>query len=433
MRGITLGVERTLHAGCRASKRLGLMGALALCCATSGNAQTAASAAQFSGQLRLQWDQRDSNSAGPLAAANALQPGTAPVAGNGATLETELRANGAGLSSVVTLRQQRLEGSALDSRAWINELYASHDGGAWQFSVGKKIVAWDVGYAFRPNDMVAQEERRTLLSSTLEGRPLLMAEHFSADTAWSWVWVNPTSDSGALGANEPALALRAYRRDGSVDWHAFARLGAHSGASVGAAVAWVASDALELHASARYLQRLDSQAIDPAISGVTLSNPWRPRSESGVKQLLLGGTWTNEHQLSLLAEAWWDGAALADAQWETWAGRNAKLVALVGQGAPTPAVAGNLAWQAQAFSVSQNLRRSNLFVRLSWQHEGWQPALDLLYAPVDRGQVWTASLNWQGDRVQVQGGLRAYAGPASALLTQLPTRGMAYLASTWNF
>ena len=57
---------------------------------------------------------------------------------------------------------------------------------------GKRIVAWDVGYGFRPNDVVEQEVRRLLLASTAEGRPLLMAEHFDASTAWSFVLVNPT-------------------------------------------------------------------------------------------------------------------------------------------------------------------------------------------------------------------------------------------------
>ena len=294
-------------------------------------------------------------------------------------------------------------------------------------------MAWDVGYGFRPNDMIQQEQRRTLLSSTLEGRPLLMAEHFDASTAWSWVWVNPTASNDASGAAEPALALRVYQRDGAVDWHGFARVGAHSGASVGAAAAWVASEATELHASLRYLQRVDSSAIDPAAGVLSLNNPWQPVTQSNVKQLLLGGTWTNEAQLSLLAEAWWDGAAPSDAQWDAWSARNTQLGAMAAMGVPAAAVAGNLAWQTQAFSASQSLRRSNVFLRLSWQHDAWQPALDMLYHPADQGRIVTASLSWQGDRVQVQGGLRAYGGPANSVLMQVPVSAMAYLSGTWTF
>ena len=64
------------------------------------------------------------------------------------------------------------QGRTTTSRAWVNELVLSHDAGAWQFAVGKKVVAWDVGYGFRPNDMVQQEERRTFASSSAPGRPV---------------------------------------------------------------------------------------------------------------------------------------------------------------------------------------------------------------------------------------------------------------------
>lgn len=389
--------------------------------------------AEASGQVRLQWTGQEAAVAGPLAQANALQGGIVALPVSGATLETELRASGHGVTGVVTLQQQRQESRATDSRAWVNELYASHDGGAWQFSAGKKIVAWDVGYGFRPNDMVQQEERRTLVSSTPEGRALLMAEHFNANTAWSLAWVNPAKPAEQTGAQEPALAARLYQRDGAMDWHGFARLGAHTGASVGAAVAWVASDALELHSSLRFMQRLDSKAINANVSGLVASNPWQAATEREVSQLLVGGTWTHSSQLSLLAEAWWDGTAPSDAQWDAWGQRNSQLASLALHGAPAAAVAGNLAWQAEAFSVSPSLRRSNVFFRLSWQHEGWQPALDLLYTPADQGRMVTASLSWQGDRVLVQGGLRVYGGPASAVMMQLPARSQVYLATTWTF
>jgi hypothetical protein len=401
---------------------------LALALHAPGLAQT-----EMGGQVRLQWIGQQASSSGPLAQAEALRSGTAAPPASGGALETELRASGHGLTGIATLQQQRQEHSEWASRAWVNELYASHDGGAWQFSAGKKIVAWDVGYGFRPNDLVQQEERRPLISRTLEGRPLLMAEHFSADTAWSWVWVNTTASAEQTGAQEPALAARFYQRDGAVDWHGFARAGARTGASLGGAVAWVASDALELHGSLRYATRVDSKAIDPDARGLVASNPWLPQTEYDVTQLLLGGTWTHASQLSLLAEAWWDGTAPSDAQWNAWAQRNSQLLALAGLGAPAAKVAGNLAWQAEAFGVSPSLRRENVFLRLSWQMDAWLPALDMLYTPADQGRVMTASLSWQGDRVQVQGGLRVYAGPADAVLMQLPASGMAYVASTWAF
>jgi hypothetical protein len=396
-------------------------------------AAAAQAAPEFSGQVRPQWTAQQANDAGPLARAAALQPGIAASPRSYGAVETELRLSGHGLTFVGTEQQQRIEGDRLRSHGWVNELYGATDAAGWQLSAGKRIVAWDVGYGFRPNDVVEQEARRTLLSVTPEGRPLLMAEHFDASTAWSFVLVNPTKPREQVGADEPALAARVYRRDGSVDWHGFARYGAHTGASIGAATAWVASDAVELHGSLRLLARADTLVSDTTGAVLLRSNPWQAARTGGTGQALVGGTWTNDAQLSLLAEAWWDGTALSDAQWDDWATRNRGLAALAGTPAPTSAVAGNLAWQASAFNASTSLRRANLFARLSWQHDKWQPALDVLFTPADRGRVVTGSLGWQGDRVRLDAGLRFYGGPADAVLSQVPTRRIGYLAATWSF
>ncbi len=102
-------------------------------------------------------------------------------------------------------------------------------------------------------------------------------------------------------------------------------------------------------------------------------------------------------------------------------------------GAPASAVAGNLAWKAEALSTTGSLRRSNIDLRLSWEYENWQPRLDLLYHPADRGRIWTAALLYQGDRVRLQGGLRISTGGADAVLGKLPTARQAYLSGSWSF
>jgi hypothetical protein len=281
--------------------------------------------------------------------------------------------------------------------------------------------------------MVQQEVRRTLVSSTNEGRPLLMAEQFGAESSWSVVLVNPTSSADQLGGSEPALAARYYQRNGAADWHAFARLADRTGLSLGAALAWVASDALELHASLRSLQGSDNITQDPAAPLLATTNPWRANITSNSTQALIGGTWTNENQFSVLVEAWWDGTALSSGQWEDWRKRNQSLGAMAQHGAPASAVAGNLAWQSTAYGVSSSLQRDNVYARLSWDIEAWQPSLDLLYHPADGGLMLTTALLWKGDRLQLQGGVRLNAGPNDAILMQLPTRRQAYLLASWAF
>ena len=200
----------------------------------------------------------------------------------------------------------------------------------------------------------------------------------------------------------------------------------------------MASDSVELHASARLLARADTLAIDPGLAAGALAstNPWQPASVSRPVQALVGGTWTNEAQLSVLVEAWWDGTALSDRQWDDWAVRNRALARIAVDpppGLPAQAIAGNIAMQATAFTASTNLRRANLCARASWQFDKWQPVIDMLYTPADRGRIVTASLGWQGDRVRIDAGVRVYGGPSDALLAQVPTRRIAYIAGTWPF
>jgi len=418
--------------------RVATLARVAVVAIAGGAAVAPCAAVDVNGYVRPAYIGMTAGERGPLADANRIAPGTVETTRSGPEIDSELRASGYGLSAVGWLQAQRQEGDRWRARGHFDELYASGSVADWQLSAGKKIVAWDVGYAFRPNDVVEQEPRRLLLETTPEGRTLVSAEHFDASTAWSFVFVNPTHAHSERFAAEPAFAARFYQRDGAVDWHGFARLGARTGASVGAAAAWVASESIELHASARYLQRadtlvLDANAVAAAPLGLVRVDPWTATTTHRIAQALVGGTWTNAEQMSLLGEAWWDGTALPGGAWDGWNARSRLLASLSGGPAPARAIAGNLAWQGSAFGASSSLRRANLFARLSWQHDKWQPAIDMLWTPADAGHVITASVGWQGDRVRVDGGLRTYGGPSSAVLAQLPTNRIVYVAGSWSF
>ncbi|MFT3817421.1 MAG: hypothetical protein QM750_07330 [Rubrivivax sp.] len=364
-----------------------------------------------------------------------LVPATPP---SGVVLQAELRhtlrlGGGLALQGNALLAHQRLDGQGGSDASRINELNAAWDLGAWQLSAGKKLLGWDVGYAFRPNDVVQQENRRVQFEQTPEGRPLLQVERFDADTAWALVLAQPQNwnDRGAFGVHEAALAARVYRRIGALDLHGFARQGRHSGPSLGAAAAWVATDELELHASARVFRRHDGWAFDGNTVQLSATLPWHMQTLGGGSAWLVGAQWTGGPRLSVLAEAWHDGRALSDRDWDDWARRNVALRALAGAAA-NQAVMGNLAWQATPFDAP-SLRRDNLFLRLAWQPEDWTLSLDALVTPADRGRVLTAALQWKGDRWRVDASLRAYGGPAASLSAQLPLRRTALLAVTRSF
>lgn len=406
-----------------------------------------AQAYSASGQLRGLWSLSAQNPLSPAyLAQHVLQgqgqgpgPGLMAAPANRALLEAELHASAKGLSASATLQGQADGSGNTHASAWINELYGSLDAGAWQLSAGKKIVGWDVGYGFRPNDVVQQEQRRSFVSTTAIGRPLAMAEYFDATLAAALVWVNPaqgraSSSAQDSTADEQALAARVYYRAGAADLHGFARYGAQNGTSLGAAVAWVATEALEIHASGRYLRHNPGLVMGAASALLQRSSPWQPQMQANLTQALLGASWTTEGQHSLLLEAWWDGTAPSGKQWQEWGRRNRALAASI----PVlpqfqHELAYNIAWQSQLLSGAANLRRQNVFARWSWQRGAWQPALDLLWTPEDGGRIVTATLVWQGDQVKLDAGIRAYAGSSASVIRQLPVAKMAYVAATWSF
>lgn len=407
---------------------------LALASALSAHADDAAD--RPNGELRLRWDDRQASAQGPIADADRLVPAMVAATPSAAVAQGWGRATwrwaAAALTGEAIATQQRSEHGAVSGVGRVNELFAALDRGAWQFSAGKKVVSWDVGYGFRPNDVVQQERRRTLLSERVEGRAVVEVERFSAEDAFTVVAVQPQrwSDNAdsTRGADESAIAARAYRRFGSADAFAFARWGRHTGWSLGAAGAWVASDSLELHASARAMNAHDGWRIADGAAGLPQpANPWSIATLSGGVQWLVGASWTGQAQQSVLVEAWRDTTTLADAQWDGWRSRNSALVA---SPAPAAARAGNLAWQASALD-SPSLRRDNLYVRLAWQPTPWLVAIDALVSPADRGRLVTASLQWQGDRWRIDAALRLAAGPADAVLRQIPTQRSGSIAATW--
>lgn len=405
------------------------------------------------GELRLVHEDRSPASTGPLSEANRLLPGIAPQLTSRSSAEMEWRQRAdtrlgelpLSLSLNALARAQSDGGDAPGKSGGergglhVNELQLSADLGAWQASAGKKVVGWDVGFGFRPNDVVQQERRRSLLPATLEGRPLLMLEGYDADNALALVWAHPLqrrddSAEPARGAKEEALAMRLYRRQGNLDLHGFARQGEHTSTSLGAALAWVAGDALEVHGSVRRLRRHDSWVIDANAAGgsagqVLAANPWRQATLGPASQALIGLQWTGESQQSVLVEAWRDGTALSAADWRAWGARNAALAA---SPAPAAARAGNLAWQSSPLD-SANLHRDNLLIRLAWQPAGWQLSLDTVYTPADHGRHDTAAVQWQGDRWRLNAAWRQAAGPSDALARQLPARRTLALSAASAF
>lgn len=387
------------------------------------------------GQWRLRRDEPQAATQGPLAQALALDPSVVePVRGRWVT-EARWRRSlslGAGLTATadVAATAVRPDAGATTLKSRFDELLLTREQGPWALSAGRQVVAWDVGFGFRPNDVVQQERRLTLVDTPLQGRPVVMLEHFAGDRALSLAWAHP--GSGALAqvpeGREQALAGRLYQRLGDADLHLFARWGEHTRASLGAATTWVVGEALSLHASGRVLQR-HVASTGPDDAALYRSDPWQYVARGQAAQTLVGMTWTSAQRWSVLTELWHDGTARSNAQWQAWQARNAGLAEL---NAPARALAAQWAWQAAPLAAPQ-LRRTAALTRLGWQEGPWQLALDALWHPADRGRIVTASLVWQGDHNRLTAAWRQVGGPGSALSAQLPQRRSAAAEWSWSF
>lgn len=364
--------------------------------AGSGRAQTEAGAEGLAGlagltlggggEWRLAREWAFSNPDSPYAQAHARWPERYPLTPNRWSSLLQIKGDarqalgGAGGSSALTahgdaqgtLQHDDAQAATLQGGR-VNELYLGGELGGWQLSGGRRIVAWDVGYAFRPNDVVQRELRRPLMPVTPQGRSLLQLEHFGADRATSLVAVEPQR-----GLDETQLAARQFLRFGALDayLHADGRRGGPT--SLGSAFAWVVGDELELHGSARVLPHPGALAA----AGSTAAG-------AGRHQTLLGASWTGSadrllSEVTLLGEAWYDG---------------------------TPATAA---------------QRRNVYLRAStqWDSGGgtWEPALDLLVQPGDWGRTLGAGLRWRGARWRFEAAWRHYTGPAASLTAQSPQR-----------
>jgi hypothetical protein len=311
----------------------------------------------------------------------------------------------------------------------VNELSFDRAAGSGFLTAGKKVMSWDVGYAFRPIDVVQQEDRRALRTPTLEGVPMLAWEAFDAERALTVVLSNPGRGRASQPRDDGALAVRLYRRIEASDQYAVLRLSRRNGIEGGAACSHVEGDALELHASILLQQRHEQWMGAGAPQQVLTRDPAHWQRFDGGGKALVGMTWTTEDKLSLFAEAWIDRAAFTGAQWNAWQKRNSALQAM---SLPAPLRLANLAWNADSLQTS-SLRQRNVMVRASQNRGDTELAADVLWMPEDGGRISSASWTWKSSPWLASLSVRSFAGNPNSIVRALPLRSLAIASLQHSF
>lgn len=336
--------------------------------------------------------------------------------------DVEVQWRSIGVNLVATGRASVREGERAQYTGIVNELY--WDGHAFDqhITVGKKIMSWDVGFGFRPLDVLQRDDRRVLFASTYEGVPVIAWERFTESSAWTVAYANPGAGRGGSPRDDESLAARYYRHVENIDFYAIGRVSKRLGLEAGVAASYVAKDSLELHGSLRYQRRLDRTLNRDAEEQVILPGNAPFLLVTGHDRLtaLAGATWTHASGLSVLGEWWYDPAGYSASEWRNlFALMRGREELPQSAGAQPEALGAALAAGTQ-YLERPNLLRQNLLLRISHQRETFQRSLDVLWTPEDGGIVATLSLAYGWNRQHVSAGLRAFGGAPDAVYRALP-------------
>ncbi|MDR3352346.1 MAG: hypothetical protein LBO00_04925 [Zoogloeaceae bacterium] len=350
--------------------------------------------------------------------------------------DLELRLRWRGVSAQSTLRLASGEnGSAAAFESDINQLY--YDGkleNGLDWSLGKKVTTWGVGFGFRPLDVIQREDRRAHNPPALVGLPLLALEHFSENGALTLAWINPATQKNHAGdRKDEALALRYFRFAEQHDLHLVARLSRTRKLEFGLGATHVVNDGLSLHGAALYAQRYPVTINRLLREGelFAAADPMRRVLRKHGARAVAGLQWTGESGWSVLAEAHYDGEAYAGKDWRRLFALTRAQTAHAALFPATPAgggiVAANVAWSAQAYR-QPGLIRENLLLRFAHDDgHGFKPYLELFAAPRDRGVVLTAGFEQTRNRHRFLAGFRHFSGPTDSVYANVPEQNIAWL------
>ncbi|PJG57465.1 hypothetical protein CUC53_17870 [Aeromonas cavernicola] len=300
-------------------------------------------------------------------------------------------------------------------------------------TLGKKVMTWGVGFAFKPLDLIQQEDLRDVNPLPAEGVYVAALDHYSDTTALSLIgslFAEPPLNSQH---REPSLTLRWYQLRDDDDLYAIARYSSPRTLEFGAGFTHVIDDSWSVYGAALY-QHHQQRLINQLTSSDTLfatDDPMQASKLGAGEKLLSGVQWSDGVGLTLVAEAWWNSEAYRKADWQRLTDLTQRQRALGGT-VPAQLINGNTAWSSQAF-LAENLLQQNLFLHLGYddQHR-LTPYAELQISPQDRSGLATAAITWQNDAHRLTLGARHVVGPTQAIYRQMPIKQLVWAQWCWS-
>ncbi|WP_338846208.1 hypothetical protein V8J88_20925 [Massilia sp. W12] len=271
-----------------------------------------------------------------------------------------------------------------------------------KLSLGKRILAWDVGFLLQPLGFFQTQPNLSDLqdlAGNSEGLPLALlscrvAQGLALDLAHS-------RDSAPLDYGNRGLrqtVLRLSGQQGQLSYALLARQVREVGHGVGASLSYTPLESLEAHASLYWQrgQRSWRHAGLQTADQFWFSNPYQEqRSESWRGQSLLGLNWTPRDWPALTLEWSHNGNGMQRDEWRRW-----RQMVDWHRSAPGPQALRevNLLWDAQSLPPQGMLRD---YAYLQWQgaHAGWDWSLGQSFGLQDGSRAAFLNLRrglWRG-------------------------------------
>jgi len=302
----------------------------------------------------------------------------------------------------------------LDTEAIIVEAFYDGSTEHFDYTIGKKVLGWGVGFAHQPLNVLTPVNNLATGIVIEEGALILSVEKYTDSGSISFLVSNTKTQQDSFTKEATGGGFRYYTLKNDWDLQGIIYHDDIYATMLGASAVNALGSSLTIHTSALWMENYDRliNRVSPE-TPFPAGNPIETLQASGAVQALVGLTYSFNSNISLIAEYWYDERSPTIDEWE-------KLIETSYIQAETNPGSVYLSAERQFFT-STNLMRKNIMLYLSYEKSSKNVSLDYQFSPEDKGRIGTFRFNhsW-GNGYQWQIGYRTYQGPDSAVYNQLP-------------
>jgi len=321
-------------------------------------------------------------------------PGELPT--QPASSRTELVELGYGyanLNATAAVRAVQSDGQADQNELIVKEFEFNGQLGDWEWSAGRRISSFGLGNAYRPLDIIQQQDLTTHEQESLTGVNQLLVERYRDLDSFGLYLINPDQEDTITGIKQPAVVARYAASTDSIDWQTLLRYSRGNRLQAGIGAVRILNDALSLYGSSLWSSRYTRPAIQPPAGNTAQPPPVRPSINSEQKNginWMFGGNWTWSERQNLILEYWHD-------------------------------------------DFVPGRQQENVLTRWTYTGDTLQPRLSLLYSADDAGLMSEAAVGVDRYAVKFLLGMRLFSGPEDSAYGQFIENSRVFLTLYGNF